>query len=85
MFDFVQILKKRGIKQKELAEKLGITPQKLHSMLKNDPTVLSLQKIAEVIGCEMADFFPPSSKSVHSPELIYPHCHRRIVLTASKK
>lgn len=85
MFDFEQILKKRGIKQKDLADKLGITPQTLHSTLKNNPTVLSLQKIAEVIGCEMADFFPPSSKSTHSPELICPHCHRRIVLIASKK
>lgn len=55
------LLKERGILHKELAEALGVTDVALRQSLKGNPTVSTLQKIAEALGVEVWELFTPST------------------------
>lgn len=60
--------KQAGLKQKELAEKLGMSPGGV-GRWENDfrtPTVKTLTKIANVIGCDLADLLPDEAQRVQT-------------------
>ena len=51
-------MKLRGIKQKDLAEKLGISDVNFSQQLsRNNFRINDLQKIAEILNCEFKAFF----------------------------
>ena len=55
-----QLREKAGLTQTELTEKAGTSRQQLieiESGAKKNPTVKTLQAIADVIGCEVTEFF----------------------------
>lgn len=63
---------RKGMTQKELAEKLGINPVSLSAMFRGGNLKLeTLEKFATAIGCEVADFF---GQPVHR----CPHCGKEI-------
>ena len=51
-----------GIKMKELAERLNVTPSNVSQMLEdgNDMNISSIQRIAEVLGTDIKEFFKPT-------------------------
>lgn len=51
------IIKQRGFTMEAVAKKMGITRVTLAQNLSRNPTVGTLQKIADVIGCKVGDFF----------------------------
>ena len=51
------ILKERGIKMKELAGQIGITPESLTRALQRNPQFSTLKKIAEYLDVPMRDLF----------------------------
>ncbi|MGQ1928155.1 helix-turn-helix domain-containing protein [Ornithobacterium rhinotracheale] len=59
-----EVLKNYGITQKELAEKLGISPVSLHQRLKN-PTLSSLKEIAENIPCNIHELIEAGNDHAH--------------------
>ena len=49
--------RERGIKLKDLADKLGITESALRSRASRNPRLDSLYEIANILECEVGDLF----------------------------
>ena len=70
-----EVMRERGITQKQLAERLEIHPVSLSAMLRGGNfQVETLAKFAAAIGCSVADFF---GEPVHR----CPHCGKHIAVT----
>ena len=79
-----ETLKKRGIKQTDLAERLGINRVSLSRLLsdKNDMRFSTIKKIADAIGCDVAEFFTPEETEEHNT-ITCPHCGAKLVINLS--
>ena len=75
-----EICKERGILFKDLAAKLGVTDVSLRSTIQGNPTISSLEKIADALGVEVAELFRPSDNA----KIICPHCGKPIIIKAEK-
>lgn len=80
----------RGITLTELAERMGIARNTLYISLRADMRISTLQRVADAIGCDIADFFTDAGNTAprqqttadnttHAPasastSLICPHC-----------
>ena len=77
------VLKKYGITQIELAERMGINRVSLNVTLNNPNIKLStLDKLADAIGCDVAEFFSPADKADHNV-ITCPHCGAKLVINLS--
>ena len=74
-----ELLKEKGMMHKELAEKLGVTDIALRASLKGNPTIGTLEKVADVLGVSVSDLFAAPKTGV----ITCPHCGKEIRLTAS--
>ena len=81
-----EALKKRGLKQNDLAERLGINRVSLSRLLsdKNDMRISTIKKIADAIGCDVAEFFTTEDKEGHNV-ITCPHCGAKLVMSVSDK
>lgn len=52
-----EICKEKGILQKELASTLGITDIALRASLKGNPTISTLEKVANALNVEVVELF----------------------------
>ncbi len=79
-----ETLKKRGLKQNDLADRLGINRVSLSRLLsdKNDIRLSTIKKIAEAIGCDVTEFFTPADTAGHST-ITCPHCGEKLVINLS--
>ena len=76
------VLKKYGITQIALAERLGINRVSLNATLNNPNIKLStLDKIADAIGCDVTEFFTPDTADHNT--ITCPHCGEKIVINLS--
>ena len=76
------VLKKYGITQIALAERLGINRVSLNATLNNPNIKLStLEKIADAIGCDVTEFFSPDTAE-HNV-ITCPHCGEKLVINLS--
>ena len=84
MLQIKEVLKKRGIKQNDLAERLRINRVSLSRLLsdKNDMRISTLKKIADAIGCDVAEFFTPEENADHNT-ITCPHCGAKLVINLS--
>lgn len=57
-----QIVREKGITMAKLADEMGIHPVNLSSSLNGNPTLSTLNKIAEVLCVEVADLFERENK-----------------------
>lgn len=69
----------KGLMLQEIANKLGIAASNLSMMLHGNPTIGTLQKIADVIGCDVKDFFCDDDCYI-----VCPHCGEKIRLYTKK-
>lgn len=77
------VLKKYGITQIALAERLGINRVSLNATLNNPNIKLStLDKIADAIGCDVTEFFAPADTAEHNV-ITCPHCGEKLVINLS--
>ena len=79
-----EALKKRGLKQNDLADRLGINRVSLSRLLsdKNDMRISTIKKIADAIGCDVAEFFAPAEPAEHDT-ITCPHCGAKLVINLS--
>ena len=84
MLHIKETLKKRGLKQNELADRMGINRVSLSRILsnKNDMRVSTITKIADAIGCDVAEFFKPEEKENNST-ITCPHCGAKLEINLS--
>lgn len=65
-----ELLKSKGLTAKELAGRLGVTDIALRASLKGNPTIGTLERVADALGVSVAELFEPQpSNAVRCP-----HC-----------
>ena len=62
-----EIMSEKGISKAEFARQLGIKPQNVNTLLDTD-NLKKLKKIAEVVGCDVADFL--ANKNIEPQHVI---------------
>ena len=84
MLKIKEALKKRGLKQIDLADRLGINRVSLSRLLsdKNDMRISTIKKIADAIGCDVAEFFAPEETEENNV-ITCPHCGAKLVINLS--
>ena len=84
MLQIKEALKQRGLKQNDLAERLGINRVSLSRLLsdKNDMRISTIKKIADAIGCDVSEFFAPEETKDHNT-ITCPHCGEKLVINLS--
>lgn len=75
-----EILKEKGISQKDLAEKLGISPPSLSQSLNGNATINLLEKIADALGVPLFELFAERETGV----ITCPHCGKKILVEAKQ-
>ena len=63
-------ISKKGFTSKQVAEILNVSTVSFSNMINGNPTVETLNKISDVIGCDITELFDYKEKS----NLICPHC-----------
>ena len=84
MLHIKETLKKKGLTQNELADRLGINRVSLCRLLsdKNDMRISTIKKIADAIGCDLSEFFTPAETADHNT-ITCPHCGEKLVINLS--
>ena len=84
MLQIKEAIKQRGLKQNDLADRLGINRVSLSRLLsdKNDMRISTIKKIADAIGCDVAEFFTKTDKADHNV-ITCPHCGAKLVINLS--
>ena len=84
MLQIKEALKQRGLKQNDLADRLGINRVSLSRLLsdKNDMRISTIKKIADAIGCDVAEFFTPEDTAGNNT-ITCPHCGAKLVINLS--
>ena len=77
--DVKSIIKEKGWTIERVAAEMGITRVTLSQNLSRNPTVNTLQRIADVIGCNVGDFFRDEVDLLPSSR-ICPHCGKPIII-----
>lgn len=79
------IIKEKGWTIEKVASEMGINRVTLSQNLSGNPTVKTLQRIANVIGCKVGDFFRDEmeDKTAHGSSLVCPHCGKPISVELS--
>lgn len=57
------LIRSRGFTLEKVAQQLGTSQSSLSQCLSGNPTVEKLKDIAEVIGCDLVDFFADERKN----------------------
>ena len=84
MLQIKEAIKQRGLKQNDLADRLGINRVSLSRLLsdKNDMRISTIKKIADAIGCDVSEFFSPAETEEHNT-ITCPHCGEKLVINLS--
>ena len=87
MLQIKEALKKRGLTQNELADRMGINRVSLSRILsnKNDMRISTIKKIADAIGCDVSEFFKPAepAEKENNCTITCPHCGGKIDINLS--
>ena len=77
--DVKTVIKEKGWTIERVANEMGITRVTLSQNLSRNPTVNTLQRVADVIGCNVGDFFRDEVET-HPITDVCPHCGKPIVI-----
>lgn len=73
-----EILKERGLSQKDLAGKMGVAEISLSRSINGNPSMDTLIKIAKALDVEVGDLFSSSSRTSN---LSCPKCGAKLQIT----
>jgi transcriptional regulator with XRE-family HTH domain len=76
MFRIKEICKEKGITLQDLSKKLGINYQSVHAIMTGNPTVDTLQKLANVLEVQITELFEPPQTDV----INCPNCGAKLTL-----
>ena len=81
-FRIKELCKEKGITQKELAEKIGLTAIGLAKASSGNPTIETLERISQGLGVPVTDLFEKDSQI---RTIICPDCKQEIPIEAEIK
>ncbi len=73
-----EVIKEKGMTITELADKMGINRVNLSNMVNGNPTVETLNRIADAIGCPVTELFVQPQKDALM--INCPHCGKDITI-----
>ena len=74
-----KIIREHGFTIEQVAEKMGLKRGSLANIIGGNPTVDTLQKIADAIGCKRSDFFADETEQPSEQSAMRcPHCGHEI-------
>ena len=76
-------IEESGLTKKSFAEKMGISPANLNSMIKS-PSFPTLEKVATALDMSLSQLFDEgetSKETAHGSSLVCPHCGKDIKVT----
>ena len=82
--DVKTVIKEKGWTIEQVANEMGITRVTLSQNLSRNPTVNTLQRVADVIGCNVGDFFRDEVESLPTTD-VCPHCGKPIIIKTELK
>lgn len=82
--DVKAVIKEKGWTQEAVAKKLGRSRITLAQNLARNPTINTLQRIADVIGCNVGEFFKDEMPQGNQDTIICPHCGKTIHIKTEK-
>ena len=62
-----EILKEKGMTQKELAQKMGVAEMSVSKSINGNPGLSTIEKIADALGVEVSELFAPSRNVIRCP------------------
>lgn len=69
MLQIKELVKKKGITITELADKMGIKQESLSRTINGNPTIDTLQKIADALGVHLVELFQqPTNDALSCPK-----------------
>lgn len=84
MLRIKELAKQKGYTMQELADKIGVVRDTLTRQANGNPTISTLQKIAEALEVNVTDLFTDGDE--RTPNVIKcPHCDKDIILSVEKK
>lgn len=69
-------IKKKGLTSIEVAKRMNVTPAGLSNSINGNPSVDTLERIAEAIGCDISDLFDGRNEQ----SINCPHCGEPITI-----
>ena len=77
-----EVLKEKGITAQEVADRMQISLSSLNQSISGNPSIKTLRKIAEVVGCQVGDFFKDemAGDSEDLVTIICPKCEQSFVV-----
>ena len=81
--DVKTIIKEKGFTIEQVAKEMGITRFTFTQNLSRNPTMRTLQRIADVLGCKVGDFFKDEIEP-SKPPFVCPHGGKPITLHIDK-
>ena len=87
-FRIREILDQKGLKAKDLADKLGTSQQYVSRILRGETSVsiTRLKEIADILGVSLLELFSDykATVTVEPGTFVCPHCGNKIKITAEK-
>ena len=85
--DIKRVIKEKGLTLEQTATKMGISRITLMQSLGGNPTVNTLQRVADAIGCRVVDFFADEldESAPQTPGFTCPHCGKPIEISLNKR
>lgn len=82
--DVKSIIKEKGFTIEQVAKEMGISRVTFTQNLSRNPTMRTLQRIADVLGCKVGDFFKDKIEP-SKPTFVCPYCGKPIELEIRTK
>ena len=79
-FRVKELAKAKGVTMEALAQSLGYTRQNLTKTLSNNPTLSTLERIADALNVDVIELLAPSTET----RITCPHCGETITIKAVK-
>lgn len=76
----IEISRAKGLRQEDLARLLGVSRETLSKNINNNPTIGTLQKIAEALGVPLSELFTDERETAKCP-----YCGRELRVNIGKK
>lgn len=77
-----EVVREKGFTLQAVAEQLCITKGAISQMVNGSPNVKTLRRIAEIIGCQVGDFFRDEMTVTEpdQPSIKCPHCGHELTI-----
>lgn len=80
-----ELLKERNMTQKELAQKIGISTVSLNRYMTGNPSVSSLEKVAEALNVGISELFVHRKTVETVPAFKCPHCGNKLYIEIKRE